>query len=255
MWRGNLIVPVLYVVFAVSTAVEVLLTPTPPSECVRKFLDQCPLTPEQAQGATLRQLALLPLALFYVGLSGTARVWYVRRFRGETLSGAEVWRLSWRFFWRFVRLGLLLVVFALPFAIPYFVLAVRGQGLASGVVLAIGTIAVDVLFTFVTPGVALYNSSVIASFKGGLKVLRTTWPQCAAYALVPPLGLTLAGQLLSSGGSRHPVLSALASLTGPPLTLLFAGASTAFLIRRHPPREPYGTVDNMPTPRWDGVVR
>lgn len=251
VWRGNPVVPLVYVLFAVVTFVARLLTPSPPTECARKVFGQCPLPPDQVHAASLRNLLLLPLFLFYVGLSGTARVWYVRRFRGDVLSGREVWQLSWRFFWRFVRLGFLFFAVALPLSIPAFVLLQRDHSTAGTVLLVLDTIVVDLLFTFVTPGVALYNGKAWQSFVGGVKVLRTTWPRCAAYALVPPLGLTLAGQALSAGRHDHRVLSSIASLLGPPLTLLFAGAVTGFLIRRHPPKEPYGTAEPKPVWRAD----
>lgn len=249
VWRGNPVVPLLYLLFAVATAYVALRAPTPPTECVRKLLGRCPLPPDEARATSLRSFATFPITLFYVGLVGTARVWYVRRYRGDSLSLGEVWRLSWRMFWRCVRLGLLFGACTLPLVIYALTHLRDGDfSLLGTVFLTLGIVVLDVLFTFVTPGVALYNASVVQSLKGGVSLLKRSWPQCAAYAVVPPLGLTLAGQVLTKGGGHHPVLAAVTSLVGPLLTLLFAGASTAFMLRRYPVVGYYGSVTTMPDP-------
>ena len=249
MWRGNPVVPLLYLLFAVATAYVALRTPEPPTDCVRKVFGRCPLPRDEQEAQTFRSFLIGPLALFYVGLIGTARVWYVRRFRGDSLSLGEVWRLSWRMFWRCLRLGLLFTAVALPLVV--FVLVQAGLDsytLSAVVVGTLGFALIDVLFTFITPGVALYNASVLQSAKGGLALLRRSWPECAAYAVVPPLGLTVVGQVLTQRGGHHSVIAAITSFVGPLLTLLFAGATTAFMLRRYPVVAYYGSVTTMPDP-------
>lgn len=246
-WRGSMLVPGFYVLLAALSAAAVLAMPEPPHECLRKVLGECPATRDQERTTVQLSLALFPLVVFQVGMSGTMRVWYLRRFNGGDLDPGMVWSMSWKFFGRFVVLGLLLALVSMPAIIAVVGLLVHGNDTAALVVLLLFTVGSDVALTFVTPGLALYQPAVGASVKGGLSILRSTWPSCALYALVPPLALTLLGRNLGRGHYKPLVL--LGALTGPPLTLLFAGATVAFLLRRYPPMSENGSLGYLPPRR------
>jgi hypothetical protein len=246
MWGGNPAVPVMYLLLGLSYLTLALVHTAPPDDCVHKSLGGCPVSPDDAGAERALSLLLFPLLLFQVGLSGTARVWYARRFAGDRLKAREIWPMSWRFFGRFFRLGLLFACVVIPVEIPAFVLAYQHNSrvplLVGG---AVATVLADVLFTFATPGLALYNESTWRAFTGGLKILRTSWPECAAYALVPPVALLLVAQAQPDAIGKP--LAALFGLVSPLLTLLFAGAATSFVLRRWPPP---GRDGSLAPPHW-----
>lgn len=238
VWSGNPTVPLTYLLLGLAYATILLLQPVPPEHCATKYLGTCPLPPEQAGRAALASFGLLPVLLFQIGLAGTARVWYARRFAGDAdgdrVTPGEVWTLSWRFFGRFLRLGLLFAALTAPFVIVVSVIAISQD---DRLVLLLGSAAIafvaDVVLTFATPGLALYNDRAVKAFTGGLKILRTAWPECALYALVPPLALLIVAQGNPQALGRP--LSAALALVSPLLTLLFAGAAVSFVTRRWPP--------------------
>jgi len=243
-WRGSWLVPAFYLLVAAFAAATVAAMPNPPSECAHKAFGRCPVPLDQLGTYYALTFAALPLAVFQVGMSGTMRVWYLRRFQGQDLAPGDIWALTWKFWGRFFLLGLVLFGFALPWAIAYLVLLADGTSGAALAVLLISTVVTDVLLTFVTPGLALYQPSVGASLRGGLRVLRTTWPACALYALIPPLALSLLGR--GAGRGHFKPLAVIGAITGPPLTLLFAGATVAFLLRRFPPLSENGSLGYLP---------
>lgn len=254
VWRGSPVVPALYALFAVAAFAVAVTQPTVTHTCGFDHRSACPVSFADHPAYLLTTLLNGPIAVFYVGLCGTARVWYARRFTGQEVTGGEVWTVSWRMWWRMARLGLLLVAVTLPVSVPALALTFTGHHLAGGVLLAIGLVISDVAFTFATAGVALYNPKATTSFRAGLRLLRSAWPECAAYALVPPLALVLLAQ---AGGDAVPRwLHATGSLLGPPLTLLFAGAATRFVLRRQQPLTEWGTVDPpVRFVRWEPASR
>lgn len=240
VWRGSPLVPALYLLFAVVALTAALTQPTVTHACGPDGRSTCPVSFGDHPAYLLATILNGPLGLFYIGLCGAARVWYARRFAGQPVTGRDVWTVSWRMFWRMVRLGLLLLAFTLPLSVPALVLTFDDHELAGGLLLAAALVAGDVAFTFATPGVALYNPKATTSFRAGLRLLRSAWPECAAYALVPPLALVILAQ---AGGDALPRwLHATGALLGPPLTLLFAGAATRFVLRRQQPLTEWGTV-------------
>lgn len=244
-WKGSSLIPGFYVLGAALSSVFVAVTPEPPTHCVQRDLQgNCPLTPDQVEPAMLMLLLLLPFGIFQVGMSGTMRVWYLRRFQGQDLTPGEVWSMTWKFWGRFFVLGLLFLLVSIPWVVVYFVVLADDSTTAALVILIAATVVSDVLLTFVVPGLALYQPSVGASVKGGLRVLRSTWPACALYALIPPLALTLLGR--GAGRGHFKALAMIGALTGPPLTLLFAGATVAFLLRRYPPMSENGSLGYLP---------
>ena len=240
VWSGSWAVPVAYLLVALAYGGLVLLSPVPPEHCTRKVFGSCPVPRHVAIRSSALGLLFLPISLFHIGLSGTARVWYARRYAGSSMSPGEVWTLSWRFFGRFLLLGLLLLAVLAPAVLLGVVLLFQGHRTAFVFVSVLSAVLGDVLFTFATPGLALFNPSAWKSFTGGLRLLRTSWPECAAYALVPPMALTLLGRGFSRGLARP--LTFVAAVSGPLLSLLFAGAAVSFMLRRYPPMSTDGTL-------------
>jgi hypothetical protein len=183
------------------------------------------------------ELLSIPVALFGVGWLGTQRIWYQRLFEGQTLSSAEVWRLSWKFFGRYLVLGL---IFGIPIVLALVVVlaqvAARGGPLHAfptpiwwyPFVIAYGFLT-DVLLTFVTSALAYSTNRVRVAWSIGTKMIRETWPASAAYTFVPPITL-LALATLNPVRFPAPVVVSLAivsTLAG----LLVKGAIAAFYLR------------------------
>ena len=93
--------------------------------------------------------------------------------------------------------------------------------------------ALDQLFTFATPALALFEPQAGPAFSGGLRLLKESWPRCAGYVFVPPFALQLVGRTFTGtlGGPASFVLT----VVGPPLTLIFSGATVLFILRRYEP--------------------
>jgi hypothetical protein len=190
------------------------------------------------QGARqVAELLSIPAALFGIGWLGTQRIWYQRLFEGQSLSPAEVWRLSWTFFGRYLVLGLIV-------AIPIFLglLGVLAQVALTGephrsfpfpiwwypFVIVYGFLT-DVLLTFVTSALAYTTNRVRVAWSVGTKMIKDTWPASAAYTFVPPITL-LALATLNPIRLRAPVvvfLAVVSTLVG----LLVKGAIAAFYLR------------------------
>jgi hypothetical protein len=247
VWRGSWGVPAVYLLLGLSYLLLTLARSEPPDDCVQKALGRCPLPPDEVRTQTLLSLALMPLLLFHIGLSGSARVWYLRRFSGERLESGELWSLSWRFFGRFFLLGLLALAVSFPLVVVSIVLTLRQDSLVPLLVVsAVGALLVDVLFTFATPSLAYYTDNPWRALTGGVGLLRRAWPECALYALVPPMALLLLAQ--GSPDALGKPVAAVFALVSPLLTLLFAGASAAFVLRRRPALGPEGSLG---APRWE----
>lgn len=245
VWRGNPVVPALYALIAAGYALIAAAAPEPAEHCLRRFAGACPVSAKDYHpGLTLLLAVLfLPLLVFQVGLAGTMRVWYARRFEGDSMTMSEAWNLSWRFLGRFILLGLMFAAILMPLEIVGFAMA-ASQNSQTPLLIAVvgGTVVADILFTFATTGLALYNPSPWMALKGGLRLLRTSWPQCAAYALLPPLAVLLTARF-ASAAIGHDTAVALA-FVAPFLTLLCAGAATSFALRRYPARGRTGTLED-----------
>lgn len=131
---------------------------------------------------------------------------------------------------RYVRLGLIAVALLTPFTFAGFAF-VRSPA-ATAIVVSVLTAALDFILTFATPALAYSTSQAGEAFNIGIRTLRDSWPQCAWYALVPPLAIAALARFLPdsivSSGSRVIYLGAIALLS-----LLFKGATAAFYIRRY----------------------
>lgn len=170
--------------------------------------------------------------LFSLGFNGTQRVWFLRIFRGKTLSPREAWGLSWRFCGRFFALALLV-------GGPFMVLVVvyietthhaRFSG-AWMLVIAIVGILFDVLLTFVTPALAFNTRRATTALAFGLRMIVKTWPAAAVYVLFPPLALQLALYQPESLLGANRLLIEVGSVVAALVSLVFKGAVTAFYLR------------------------
>ncbi|HXJ48760.1 MAG TPA: hypothetical protein VNF91_06305 [Candidatus Acidoferrum sp.] len=190
-----------------------------------------------------------PFLLFWTGWLGTQRLWYLRIFRGQKLSAPEAWRLSRHYLGRFLVLGLIV---GLPISALIFAVIVREAqtaadtgavtpsqlpGWTTGVFLAYW-FAMDVLLTFVTPALAYTTRHVREAIAIGWSMLRTTWPRCAVYALLPPLTLVAFATYNPSAVSPLGlfVISVMSTLLG----LVTKGAIASFYIDHGP-----GVIDPM----------
>ncbi len=178
-------------------------------------------------------LSLVVIAL-NVGWLGTERICYLRAFGGKPIGPTELWRLTRAFIMRYAILG---VVVALPF-IPFVILAfshILSDGARRGFLVGLYVLSavVDVVLTFVTPALAFSTRKVRQAFRMGLRMIRSEWPSCAWYVLVPPLAALFVAQTLTRvanvGIGGQLLTSALATL----LNLWFKGATAAFYLRRH----------------------
>lgn len=195
----------------------------------------------------LWSLLWLVAEVFFLGFTGSQRVWFLRRARGVGIHPAEVWTLSWRFFGRFLCLDLLFSIPIAAVAIPVIVANTHQVITSTGAVvtttsytweLTVALVALgfvfDVLLTFVVPALALSTRSVRASFRLGWQVTKRCWPTDAWYLFAP--GITL---LALSGALPRSVIPTGAlivlGLVSSFLALLFKGAIVAFYIRSVPP--------------------
>jgi hypothetical protein len=186
-------------------------------------------------------VASFPVLFFSIGYVGTERIWYLRVFRGESLTPNLVWKLSWDFLGRYLVLGLMVLW-------PLYVYAVGGLLLFHGAQLPLWywvgvycliTVA-DFALTFVTPALAYSTRKATQATRIGMGMIREYWPATATYVLVPPLAILL----LARFNPQHlnPAGVVLTTAASTLLNLLMKGATAAFYLRRHPAVSDYGAV-------------
>src|SRR6266508_1281859 len=171
-------------------------------------------------------LGMFPLILFGIGWVGTERIWYLRSFRGRSISFGEIWRFTWGFLGRFVALGVLVLLVYVPLFLAF---APTGNLSLLLAIATILTIPVDVALTFVTPALTYSTRRATTAIGLGLQTLRDEWPRCAVYALVPPLAFIVASLLSPTQAVVQALLSGAAML----FNLWVKGATAAFYLRRH----------------------
>ena len=194
----------------------------------------------------LLSILTLPALAFSAGWVGTARIWYLRRFRGAGIERHEIWRFTWWFVPSYVILGLLVGAVALLAWLPI-VAALHGH--PRELVLASTPIflMVDFALTFVTPALAFSTRRVRQAIRTGLAMIRDEWPSSAAYVFIPPLAITVVLRTLpfTAGGKGWSIafgpVAALANLA-------FRGATAAFYLRRHEVG-PDGAIGGSPPDR------
>ncbi len=170
----------------------------------------------------------LPFELILVGWVGTQRIWYLRAFRGKTMGPGEASRFTKAFFGPFFVLDLLVgLILIVPFGA---LLRIRPTGTVFYV--AVLTVLMDVLLTFVTPALAYSTDRATEALKTGWRLLRGDWPGCAWYALTPPLAVTLVNRTLPRS-SLALVPAAIIGTVAWMLNLWFKGATAAYYLRGH----------------------
>lgn len=183
-------------------------------------------------------LVLLPVGLFSVGWPGTERIWYLRIYRGTSISLRELNRITWAFFWRFIRLGLLA---SLVWS-PVFIILFRSRAGQTGspetlpgapilISMIVLIVLIDVLLTFVTPALAYTTRRVREALRIGIRMLRDEWPRSAWYALIPPLAVVLTMRMWDPISPNRVLVGGL-SVVSTLLNLWFKGATAAFYLRR-----------------------
>lgn len=172
--------------------------------------------------------ATLIFSLVFLGWFGTQRIWYMRAFRGEGLNRGEFWPLTNAFRGRYFRLGII--------AGTAMVLSLLLGMATGGVMLIVGTFAVDAALTFVTPALTFSTKSAFEAIRMGFELARRTWPASALYLFVPPLAIRVAAAAF--WGQRSAVVLAIVADTVSVLLLCwFKGATARFYLRYHDAKE------------------
>jgi len=173
--------------------------------------------------------------LFTAGWIGTERICYLRAFRGRPITVGEVWRMTRSFILRYALLGAVLSLLMVPAII---VLAVTtpasGSGEVDGFLLyaSVAGFLMGVGCTFIMPALAFTTRRLRNAARIGVSMIRTEWPACAGYVLVPPIA-SLAIIWAVGPWNDADLVSRLITLTcAPLLNLLFKGATAAFYLRR-----------------------
>lgn len=188
---------------------------------------------------TLSNGPLWPIAvlslIFYAGWLGTERISYLRAFRKRPVTRSELWRLTRAFAPRYAMLGFVVAPLILPGII---VLAVsrpaHGSVDTAGFLLYSNVVGllIGIAFTFVTPALAFTTRRVRHALRIGLRMIRTEWPACGGYVLVPPLVGFAIVQFVGPWNDADLASRVLAVTLAPLLNLWFKGATAAFYLRR-----------------------
>jgi hypothetical protein len=174
--------------------------------------------------AEVVSLASFAALVWLAGFRGVERVWYDRIGLGWRFSWSDIRKCNGDLRSRFIRLGILVII---PVGLAVTPLKHAPAGVRYGVTGAVWFM-VDALLTFVTVQLALITSSVREAIAGGLSVLRRTWPSCALYVLLPPLGLQL---LIETGAGFGTASRAAAAVVVAPIALACRGATVRYYDR------------------------
>jgi hypothetical protein len=196
---------------------------------------------------SLAALLLLPVELAWFALSlgwlGSERIFFLRRFDGETVSLGHLLRLTPAFAGRFFRLGLVVAIPAYVFILwgmlhagEPFVAPPTALLVACGVFM----LAVDFGLTFVTPPLAYTTRSVNRALDIGFALIRETWPRSALYVLCPPLALSVVNLLVAP--ANLPVVTQLVAGVLVIVGLLAKGSIATFYLRERGARDDDGAA-------------
>jgi hypothetical protein len=172
--------------------------------------------------------------IFYAGWLGTERISYLRAFRKRPVTRSELWRLTRAFAPRYAVLSCAIAPLIVPGII---VLAVtrpaHGPADTGGFRLYANVVGllIGIAFTFVTPALAFTTRRVRHASRIGLRMIRTEWPACGAYLLVPPLVSFATVLFVGPWNDADLVSRVLAVTLAPLLNLWFKGATAAFYLR------------------------
>jgi len=173
--------------------------------------------------------------IFTAGWIGTERICYLRAFRGRPITRGELWRMTRSFILRYAALGAVLSLLTVPAIIVLAATTPAGGSTAvDGFLLYASVVGVvfGVTCTFITPALAFTTRRLRDAARIGLSMIRTEWPACAGYVLVPPIA-SVAIIWAVGPWNEADLMSRLITLTcAPLLNLWFKGATAAFYLRR-----------------------
>ena len=193
-------------------------------------------------------LALLVIIVFQAWV-GSERLWYLRAFTSRTLAVRLALRASLAYWGRFFVLSLWVSLLTIPLFAPVVIFGgffdkERIEGhvrlpLWAIAYLAIVSLVVDFLLTFVTPAIVYNTRRARSAIKIGLRLLRLTWPHGVLYVLFPPLAV-----LLLTRFSQGPVgwIGAALIVASSLVNLVAKGAVAAYYLRMMPITEPDGDI-------------
>lgn len=178
----------------------------------------------------------LGVALFQIGWVGTERVWYLRGYRGLSLTPREALRFTRAFFGRYFSLALFTMI---PFIAVLIMVSIAvalwvdDPGLRRVIAFSLPILVVDVLLTFATPALAFTTSSASRAVGIGWRMLKAGWPGTAWYAFLPPMAILALTYTRSPENAESGMFWAVASGGAALLNLLAKGAVAAFYLRQY----------------------
>ena len=159
-----------------------------------------------------------------IGFRGVERVWFDSIGRGDRMSLADLRAVNREMRGRFLVLGL---VFAVP-AVAVFTPLKHASKPIHFAGVGVFVWIVDGLLTFVTVQLSLVTRSVREALGAGLKLLRDQWPRCAAYVLIPPMGVQAVIQFVAGFGVASRFIGAMLVM---PIAFVCRGATVRFYDR------------------------
>jgi hypothetical protein len=171
-----------------------------------------------------------------LGFLGTERVWYLAGAAGERLEWEEIRELTGRFWKRYFGLGVYVSLFA---GVPIIVIAVALERDSVPAILLniVVVLAIDVSLTFATATLPFGEYNAPQAIVHSWSIVRTQWPACAFYVLVPPLAFELMFRLLPNESLPLPAIFASQLAVGA-IALLCKGATMLFYADRYLSAEP-----------------
>jgi len=192
---------------------------------------------------------LFPTSVVLAGWYGAERTWFLRVHLGARLGLREIPRVIAHHAGPFVRLGFLVVLAFIPVYLLLMVTyrSARGWWLVVSLIAGLG---LDIALTFVVPLLAYQTRSAREAMRSGLRMLRSTWPACRAYALVPAMTLGAFSLVFLPTDDTLVRFATVIVTTG--LGLIAKGATAAFTIRRFPQEQLDEAKGRLVPPRPDG---
>lgn len=201
------------------------------------------------------------LALLLLGWPCAERVWLLRLWTGRQMTLGQAWRGTMRCFGRMFVLGLVSLLGAALLLLPLGIaLTLRVQVDPDGALTLPGgeppwvapyvmavTLVGYCLLTFVTPALAYSSRRVRDALRIGVRLLRVSLPQTAAYVLLPAL-VAAGGTALTYRGLD--AAAVVATVLSAALLALGRGATAAYYVRTVPGAGPDGAVQIDPTPGY-----
>ncbi|MFN8025149.1 MAG: hypothetical protein U0W40_01985 [Acidimicrobiia bacterium] len=195
-------------------------------------LETVPYVVGRQVDATGIGLASSLVLLATLGFLGALRIWYLEIEAGRRMPGSEVYEASKRLWSRYFGLGVLAWVVILVPGVAFVVISRSLGEIPSRVGLFVMMYVVDVLLTFATVVLALFDITAGAAIQYSWQVTKAQWPASALYVLVAPLALHLA--FVAVPATEMPLAVYLAvSLATAAFALACKGATVLFYADRY----------------------